>query len=635
MVRLQNWQWGLLIAPIALVVAFLLFSAGYQIHEWGLTWVWALLPVVFLGWRWLLVRWTRPAIDQMAALMADLNAELGEDLPQGNSPVVGSRQEQAEAVLYQVLAETRADPPVWQDWNLFWRRALSLVSQIAQVYNPQAKKPLLNIYIPQAYGLMRGTMDDLNLWMLKMTPALNQVTVEQAFEAYELYQKMQPSMQRLFRLWQWSQWIRNPIAALTRTASQGSRSRATQELLGNFSQMMRETVLRNLAQQAIALYSGETTAVPLNLAPTQSPDTQSPDTQTLATILTQAKPEAQLATQPLNILLVGRTGSGKSSVVNTLFTTPQAQVDAMPSTDRIQDYHWKTDEQDGLVLWDTPGYEQVGRSDLRTSVLEKAQAADLILLVTPASDPAIQMDRDFLADLQSLGNSLPPMLGIVTQVDRLRPFREWDPPYDWQQGKKPKEVSIREAVTYRNEVLPLLPLLPLVALDGLRWGDGAIAEAILGLLPPAKQARLGRFFKARDSRVAAAAGIIDRYSQRMTLQRGITAFLKSPVLQVLAAITAGSPAYAPLLAEKIPAENLPLVLGKAQMAYELYLLLAPPLSLEWLKLWPLIVDHSGEPGLNAWAFGHSLTAYWSGITTEAEDLPTLFKTYRSQKTDPG
>ncbi len=627
MVRFQSGQWVVLIVPIALVVTFLLVSAGFQIHAWGLSWLWGVIGLMFLGWRWLLVRWTRPAVDQMEALVAELAAELPtvEDL---ETAPQGSPQERAEAALYQVINDTSIDPPIWQDWNLFWQRALTLVGAIAQIYKPEAKQPLLNIYIPQAYSLMRGTMDDLSVWMQKMTPVLNQVTVEQAFQAYEMYQKMQPSMQWMLRVWQWSQWIRNPIAAVARTASQGSRDRANQELLGNFGQMLRETILRNLAQQAIALYGGKTLEGAA-IAPEAIPAL---DTQTLEAILAQASPEARIAEKPLNILLVGRTGSGKSSLINTLFTAPQALVDALPSTDQIQDYRWQREGEEALILWDTPGYEQVGRIGLRDRVLEKAREADLILLVIPATDPALQMDRDFLDALAKLETALPPVLGVMTQVDRLRPLREWSPPYDWQQGTRPKEIAMREALNYRTEVLPELMLLPLVAWSEGRsaWGDQTLADRLLTLLPPAKQERLGRFLKSRELRVAAAAGIIDRYSQRMTTQRGVTAFLKSPVLHVLAAITAGSPAYAPLLAEKIPAENLPLVIGKAQMAYDLYRLLEPNLSLDWLKIWPLVTDHQGEPSINAWAVGQTLTAYWSQTLPMDQDVMTHFETYFPQ-----
>ena len=59
------------------------------------------------------------------------------------------------------------------------------------------------------------------------------------------------------------------------------------------------------------------------------------------------------------------------------------------------------------------------------------------------------------------------MITVVTQVDRLRPIREWQPPYDWQRGDRPKEVSIREATDYRASLLS--PLVFSRAADRNRW----------------------------------------------------------------------------------------------------------------------------------------------------------------------
>jgi len=42
---------------------------------------------------------------------------------------------------------------------------------------------------------------------------------------------------------------------------------------------------------------------------------------------------------------------------------------------------------------------------------------------------------------------MPPVLVALTQIDHLSPAMEWAPPYDWQAGNRPKEVTIREAVT--------------------------------------------------------------------------------------------------------------------------------------------------------------------------------------------
>lgn len=59
MVRLKPWQWAVLGLPIVLVVGFLLIAAGLQIHEWGISWIWAIVGLLFVGWRWLLVKWTQ------------------------------------------------------------------------------------------------------------------------------------------------------------------------------------------------------------------------------------------------------------------------------------------------------------------------------------------------------------------------------------------------------------------------------------------------------------------------------------------------------------------------------------------------------------------------------------------------
>jgi uncharacterized protein len=625
MVRLQTWQWGVLGLPIGLVLSFLLFAAGSQIHQWQINWIWAVVGLLFVGWRWLLVRWTRPGLAAVEAVVAELAAERAARDPQGlsapsvdsaqdqtnssaNSPIPAPAQQadQAEAALNRLLAYP--DPPVWTDWNLFWQRCLELISDIAHIYNPQAKQPLLNIYVNQAYGLLRGTVDDLDSWMEKLGPVLNQVTIGQAYEAYELYQKLEPSVRKVQQVWGWAQWLLNPAAAAARLATQGTNSRATQELLGNLNQMLREATLRNLAQQAITLYSGQA-AIPMAAIPVAA-------SQTLRGLLAESQP-APVATAPVNLLLVGRTGSGKSSLINTLFLEPRAPVDALPSTDLIRDYQWQAATGETLTLWDTPGYEQANRSDYRQQVLDYADRADLLLLLTPALDPALQMDLDFLGDLPA---DLP-KIAVLTQVDRLRPVREWQPPYDWQTGSQPKEINIREALEYRSGLLPnLRAILPLVTAGPgesgdprLAWGDEALTAAILQALDPAKQLRLARFLRSLDQRTHTAAQIIDRYAHQMASQQGLAAFLKSPVLGVIAKLTTGSPALAILLAETIPVEQLPVVIGKAQMAYDLYDLLRPPMSFDLLALWPLLTE-PGEGAAaksDAWAFGHAVTEYWT------------------------
>ncbi|MDJ0593064.1 MAG: 50S ribosome-binding GTPase [Pleurocapsa sp. MO_226.B13] len=632
MVNIKPWQVVILVLPIAIIVIFLLVAAGSQIHDWGINWIWGVVILVFVGWRWLLAKWTKPALNELQEAMEKIEQELATEL---TIEATEDKIQQITTSVSEIIAQTRTDAPFWEDWATFWQRCQEIVIAIAHAYNPEVKRPLLNIYIPQAYGLIRGTVDDTDRMMQKLAPVLNRVSIGQAYEAYETYRKLEPSLEKLGRVFNWSQWLINPAAAAAKQATRKYSQQANQELLLNLGQLIRETALRNLAQQAIALYGDETIVIPEVESTPALPKAQ---TQTLKEILESAESPEQVARKPVKVILVGRTGAGKSSLINTLFQTDKAEVDVLPSTDRIKNYTWQTPTQEVLNLIDTPGYEQVNRPELRELVLDYAMTADLLLLVTPALDPALQMDLEFLSDLKQ---ELPDLkeVGIVTQVDRLRPIREWNPPYDWREGTRPKEKSIREAVSYRAEQLGDVCelVLPIVTEDRASnrpaWGVEELSLELIQAIAPAKQFRLARFLRDLEARSQSAARIIDRYTRQMATTQGLTAFLKSPVLQFLSTMTTGNSALAYVLAEQIPVEQAPVVIGKLQMAYDLFVLLNDDSNLsnfDLRSLWSLLLDNNPENNYNAWAFGHALVEYWTK-NLNSEQLGDRYQYYLQQE----
>ncbi|HEY9806575.1 MAG TPA: hypothetical protein V6D04_08405, partial [Candidatus Obscuribacterales bacterium] len=228
---------------------------------------------------------------------------------------------------------------------------------------------------------------------------------------------------------------------------------------------------------------------------------------------------------------------------------------------------------------------------------------------------------------------------IVSQVDRLRPIREWSPPYDWQWGERPKEKAIREATQYRSEQLGEFcdRVLPIVTgdrqADRTAWNIDALSLGLVEAIAPAKQLRLARFLRDREARTVAAAKIIDQYTFQMATTQGLTALLKSPVLQFVSTMTTGSPALAQLLMQKIPVEQLPVVIGKLQMAYDLFSLLGggdtKARNFDLLALWPLLLENPVSPERNAWAFGHALVEYWTQ-NLSIEQIQNRFEFYLEQ-----
>ncbi|BAZ91630.1 GTP-binding protein HSR1-related protein [Raphidiopsis curvata NIES-932] len=619
--RLKSWQWLVLISPILAIIAFILIVAGIQINSWGLNWIWGIFILMFTGWRWVLVKLTKSMNNQIESVFDQVKKELassqGKDL---NFCLEKEKSEQVERILQKVLNDGKNDLAIWEDLQTFWQRCQDLVVGIAHIYNPEVKYPLLSIYIPQVYGLIRGTVDDMDKWMQKLFPVLNQVSVGKVYQSYEVYRQLEPAAKKLFQVWDIAQLFLNPVGAIAKKATDNLNSRATQELLINLNQILREATLRNLCQQAVTLYGG----VKMELVTSELPETK---TQTLRDIIQQAQPPEKLERTRLNILIAGRNGAGKSSVINTIFASEIAKVDVLPSTDKITTYNWQTESGEIVELCDTPGYEQVNRQDFRNLVMDYGKKADLLLLVSPALDPALQVDVDFLEDMQNQVTDLP-IIAVVTQVDKLRPIREWQPPYNWRSGNKLKEIAIREAVLYREEKFkPVLInsshlVLPLVTDDPKNkrcgWNLEELSGGLLSVLEPAKQLRLSRFLRNLDIRIAQSAKIIDHYSFQMTTTQGITSLLKNPVLQFVATLSTGSPALAYILAEKIPVEQLPVVIGKLQMSYDLFKLLhtvqedgRKTREFDLLSLWPFLVENSGTPQQGAWSLGYSLIEYWT------------------------
>ena len=74
----------------------------------------------------------------------------------------------------------------------------------------------------------------------------------------------------------------------------------------------------------------------------------------------------------------------------------------------------------------------------------------------PMKGDTKQADAKMLADLNDWFREQrrlkpPPVIGVVSKIDGLRPVMEWSPPYDWESPSRPKEQSIREAVDYARQ----------------------------------------------------------------------------------------------------------------------------------------------------------------------------------------
>jgi len=167
------------------------------------------------------------------------------------------------------------------------------------------------------------------------------------------------------------------------------------------------------------------------------------------------------STQKVNLMLVGATGSGKSSTINALFNMNMAAVGmgVNPETTEIAKY-----ELGNLIIWDTPGLgggeesdrnhtEQIVRKLLETGE-DGNLLIDIVLVVLDASS------KDMAVSYSVINNTLIPCLGegnthriiiALNQSDVAMKGRHWDyennaPDSVLKEFLKEKSDSVRQKI---------------------------------------------------------------------------------------------------------------------------------------------------------------------------------------------
>src|SRR5580704_16723213 len=149
---------------------------------------------------------------------------------------------------------------------------------------------------------------------------------------------------------------------------------------------------------------------------------------TLRTVLLEKRPPA--------LVLVGRRGAGKSSLVNALFGAKVAELGHV--TAQTGKGRWYEYERDGgtLSILDTRGVQEgssPAEADEARSALEsiahelRQKAPDVVVYVAKASevDAAVDPDLDALErvydEVRRSHNAEPPLVAVVTHSDLLEP----------------------------------------------------------------------------------------------------------------------------------------------------------------------------------------------------------------------
>jgi predicted GTPase len=401
----------------------------------------------------------------------------------------------AEKVWREVEALAQTCSP--EDWPIEegdWVLALGqkTMETVAHCYYPNVEKPLLELTIPHTLLIIERASRDLRQDVAEKIPFSNRLTIGDLFRL----QRWKEKADRLFNIYRAGSLLINPVNALLSEAWRHLRARSFDQARDELHRWFLRAYVCKVGYYAIDLYSGRLPLVEEESVTAPTPVSQAD--------LGQAEQTAKVSVEPLRILVLGRTNSGKSSLINALFGAVTTPTDVLPDTTQVlTPFVLSREGLTQALISDSPGCDSALFD--RQRMLAAAENADLILWVTPANRPDRQNERDCLDTLRAAQASrtdrrAPPLLVAASFIDRLRPVNEWRPPYNLTDSLNSKAVNINAAVRAiaADLAVPVEQVIPVCLLaDKVYNVDDTLWAAILNYQDEALRVRLMRCLDAR------------------------------------------------------------------------------------------------------------------------------------------
>lgn len=144
------------------------------------------------------------------------------------------------------------------------------------------------------------------------------------------------------------------------------------------------------------------------------------------------------------ILMIGKTGVGKSSVLNSIFGKTVFAVGVTPETHKLDEETWHTTHGEVIVV-DAPGFcDPNGTKEItikyndgtskkwpyERGLLEFAKvSANMLIVVLKCDDKALETEVKFMDEIRRLKETDStmaeiPVLIVVNQIDKMKPMRQ-------------------------------------------------------------------------------------------------------------------------------------------------------------------------------------------------------------------
>jgi len=334
--------------------------------------------------------------------------------------------ERAWADVDRLAARAEANPPSFDDANVWLLLFREVFDVVARQFHPKSKQPALEVTAAESLKIAELVAHDLRQFLEEQVPGSDRLTihnVQRVMHWGPVATQIAGSAYNVYRL---ARLVLNPPAALASEAQTALLGGTTANLIADLPRIVAGYLVRQTGKYAIQLYSGQ--------------------------IAFDAPDLAQLGTdKPLRIVVLGQAKAGKSSLINALFGEVRAATDVLPCTDTITPYVLDREGRPKAIMFDTIGFAGKGDESARKQLDAELAKCDLVIVVSSANSAARAPDRKLLDEArirfaEQTRRAAPPLVVALSHIDRVRPINEWNPPYDFAQGELIKERNVRDAM---------------------------------------------------------------------------------------------------------------------------------------------------------------------------------------------
>ncbi len=466
---------GLLLPTLSLIPlgSFWLWERGWLLY-------WALSAALIVVAAFLLQRWLLGPEAQERPVSAPTEAERSQaDGDPGWTPA----ETAAWAEVQRIGATVDVTKLNSQDAVL--ALALDTIKAVAERLHPEVSEPEWQFTVPEALSLLERVSRRLGVFAVTNVPFADRMTVAQVLALYRWRGAVHVA-EKAYDVWRMMRML-NPLTAATHEL----RERLSRQMLAWGQTQMTERFARayvnEVGRAAIDLYGGRLRVASIEgLSQQARTDSAAIDARVV---------------EPLRILIAGQTSAGKSSLVNAMAGAMEATVDALPATSAFVPYVIQKSDLPRTHLIDSPGLDTSPASSL--ALLDQSLQCDMILWVVAAHRADRDLDRRVLSEFRKRYQSLPdrrqpPLLVVLSQIDRLRPLADWDPPYDLGRDNRPKASSIKSAIEIVSQDLGVSApdVVPVSLAQAGTYNLDALWAKIYAALPDARRAQLIRQIRA-------------------------------------------------------------------------------------------------------------------------------------------